>query len=101
MGKPRSAFAEDCIVLNLEPGATVACHVNLGSGQAFTLYGERDIALKLLSVPNGSTVKAKANTVYGDGPDVQWTDAGPIPSIRSETGLVIKEILSTDWGGHD
>ena len=98
MGRARSAFPEDCIVLNLEPGATVACQVTLDSGQAFTVYGERDIALDLLSLPDGSAVKARANTVYGDGKDVQWTDDGPIPTIRSEMGLVIKEILSAEMG---
>jgi Domain of unknown function (DUF4062) len=96
MGAVRSAFTEDCTVLNLEPGATVACHVTIDSGQKFFIYGEREIALALLAVPQNSIVKARANTAFGACKEVQWTDDGPMTATRSETGLVITEILSAE-----
>jgi hypothetical protein len=96
MGNVRSAFAEDCTALHLEHGATVASQVAIDSGQTFYIYGEREIALALLSVPKGSTVKARANTAFGTCIQVLWGDDGPIPETRAETGLVITQILSTE-----
>jgi len=96
MGNVRSAFTEDCTALHLEHGATVASQVSIDSGQTFYIYGEREIALALLSVPKGSTVKARANTAFGTCIQVLWGDDGPIPETRAETGLVITKILSTE-----
>lgn len=92
----RAAFTEDCIALRLEHGATVAAHVTIDSGQSFYVYGERDIALELNSLPNGSTVRAVANTAFGTCTQVMWTDDGPVPETRAETGLIITRILSTE-----
>jgi len=63
IGNVRSAFSEDCEALHLEHGATVACHATIDSGQRFFIYGEREIAIKLLSIPKGSTVKARATNI--------------------------------------
>jgi hypothetical protein len=92
----RSAYTEDCTALHLEPGATVACQATIQSGQTFYIYGERGIAIDLLSVAKGSTVKARANTAFGTTIQVMWTDDGPFPETRAETGLVITQILSSD-----
>ena len=32
-------YAEDCVALHLEHGATVACHTTINSGQTFYVYG--------------------------------------------------------------
>ncbi|MGH6838301.1 MAG: hypothetical protein ACREDT_05800 [Methylocella sp.] len=96
MGNLRSAFTEDCAALRLEPGATVASHVTIDSGQTFYVYGEGDIVIALSSLPKKTIVKAVANTVFGTSIQVQWTDDGPIPETRAETGLVITQILSTE-----
>jgi hypothetical protein len=95
MGALRSAFTEDCVALHLEPGATVATHVTIDSGQTFYVYGERDIALALHSLPKGSSVRAVANTAFGTCTQVLWTGEG-IPETRAETGLVITRIWGTD-----
>jgi hypothetical protein len=97
MNTLRSAFPEDCAALHLEHGATVATHVTIDSGQTFYVYGERDIALALHSLPKGSTVRAVANTAFGTCTQVLWTDdSGPVPETRAETGLVITRILGTE-----
>ena len=96
IGNVRSAFSEDCEALHLEHGATVACHVTIDSGQTFYIYGEREIALKLLSMPKGSTVKARANTAFGVAKQFVIADDEPFAERRSETGLVITQILSTE-----
>ncbi|MGH6863563.1 MAG: hypothetical protein ACRECN_04720, partial [Methylocella sp.] len=96
IGNVRSAFTEDCVALHLEPGATVACQTTIASGQTFYIYGEREVALELLTVLKGSIVKARANTAFGTTIQVQWTDDGPLPETRAETGLVITQILSTE-----
>lgn len=95
MSNVRSAYTEDCAALHLEHGASVACHVIIDSGQTFYVYGEREIALALLSLPKGSTVKARANTAFGTCIQVQWGDDGPIPETRAETGLIITQILDS------
>lgn len=92
----RSAFTEDCVALHLEPGATVTCQATIASGQTFDIYGEREVALELLSVPKGSIVKARANTAFGTTMQVLWTDDGPLPDTRAETGLVITQIFGTE-----
>jgi hypothetical protein len=96
MGNLRSAFTEDCVALHLEPGATVASQVTINSGQTFYVYGERDIAIALNSLPKNSTVRAVANTAFGTRIEALWTDDGPIPETRTEMGLVITQILSTE-----
>jgi hypothetical protein len=96
MGVLRSAYAEDCAALHLEAGATVASRVTIDSGQTFYVYGERDIAIALDSLPKGSTVRAVANTAFGTYTQVMWTDDGPIPEAHAETGLVITQILSAE-----
>jgi hypothetical protein len=62
IGALRPAFTEDCVALHLEPGTTIASHVTIDSGQTFYIYGERDIAIALMSLPKNSTVRAIANT---------------------------------------
>ena len=96
IGNLRSAFTEECVALHLEPGATVASHVTIDSGQKFYVFGERDIAIALNTLPKNSTVRAIANTAFGTHVGVQWTDDGPIPETNSETGLVITQILSAE-----
>ncbi len=95
----RAAFPEDCVALHLEHGATVASHVTLDTGQTFYVYGERDIALALLQLPKSALVKARANTAFGTCTQVMWTDDGPIPETRAETGLAITQILGV--GGEE
>ncbi|MGA2408970.1 MAG: DUF4062 domain-containing protein [Candidatus Binataceae bacterium] len=94
-GNLQTASTEDCVALHLEPGATVACYVTIDSGQRFYIYGERDIALELLSLPKNSKVKAIANTAFGTHTEVLWFD-DPIPETRTEMGLVITQILNTE-----
>jgi len=94
LGNVRAAFPEDCIALHLEHGATIASNVTIDSGQTFYVYGERDMALMLLNLPKGATVKARANTAFGTCTQAVWTDDGPLPETRVETGLVITQILS-------
>jgi hypothetical protein len=96
MGDIRAAYTEDCATLDLEMGATVACLVTLArSGQMFSIYGEREMAFALLSVPKGSVVKARASTAFGTRNSVEWCDDGPVATTNAEKGLVIKEIVST------
>jgi Domain of unknown function (DUF4062) len=92
----RATMPEDCVALHLEHGASVASHVVIETGQTFYVYGERDIALSLLGLAKGSTVKARANTVFGICKQVIWTEDEPLPDIRAETGLVITEILNVE-----
>ena len=96
IGNVRAAYPEDCSALNLEHGATVASHVTIDSGQTFYVYGERDVAIALLKLPKGATVKARANTAFGTIIQAAWTDDGPIPETRAETGLVITQILQIE-----
>lgn len=92
----RSAYPEDCIALHLEHGAAVTSYVNISSGQSFFVYGERDIALAMLRLPKNTTVRARVNTAFGTCTHALWTDDGPIPETRAETGLIITEILDTE-----
>jgi hypothetical protein len=96
LAEVRAAFPEDCVALHLEHGASVASHVTINSGQTFYIYGERDVALALLKLSKGSTVEARANTAFGTCTQVMWTDDGPIPETRAESGLVITQILNTE-----
>jgi hypothetical protein len=70
-----SAYVEDCVALHLEPGATVVSRVTTTSGQKFNVYGERDIAIALTSLPQHSTIKAVANTAFGTRLEVHYTEA--------------------------
>lgn len=92
----RAAYPEDCIALHLEHGAAVTCYVNISWGQTFFVYGERDIALAMLRLPKGTTVKARVNTAFGTCMHALWTDDGPIRETRAETGLIITQILDTE-----
>lgn len=96
IGNVRSAYSEDCEALHLEHGATVACQATIDSGQTFYIYGEREIALKLLSMRKGSTVKARANTAFGIATQVIIADDEPVAERRAETGLVITQIMSSE-----
>ncbi len=96
IGNVRSAYSEDCEALRLEHGATVASHVTIDSGQTFYVYGEREIALKLLYIPKGTTIRARANTAFGISTQFLFADDEPVAERRSETGLVITQILSTE-----
>jgi len=92
-----SAATEDCSTLHLEIGATVVCYnvPIVSSGKTLHIYGERNIALSLLSISAGFIVTARASTAFGERMEVDWTDDGPIPVQRSEKGLAITEILGT------
>ena len=94
--KVRAAFAEDCTALRLEHGATVTSSATLSSGQSFSVYGEREIALALLKLDKSLTVRARANTAFGICTQALWTDDGPISETRTETGLIITEILDAE-----
>jgi hypothetical protein len=93
MGKVRSAFSEDCLALRLEMGATVCFNASIGDKQSFEIYAERDIALRLLTIPVGTAMTARVNTAFGTATTFQWADDGIIPEARGETGLVITQIL--------
>lgn len=92
----RSAFVEECGALGLENGATVASFAVLDTGQHIHIFGERDIALVLHELPEKSHVKAIANTAFGTFKQVQWSDDGPVPEVRAETGLVVTQILNVE-----
>jgi hypothetical protein len=92
----RAAFPEDCVALRLEHGASVASQVVIETGQTFYIYGERDIALSLLRLARGSTVRARANTTFGICKQIIFTEDEPLPDIRVETGLVITEIMDVE-----
>ena len=94
--KVRPAFDTDCTALHLEHGAAVASSATLSSGEAFSVYGEREVALALLKLPEGSIVKARANTAFGICTQVMFADDDLIPETRAETGLIITEILDTE-----
>ena len=93
----QAALTEDCAALHLEIGAIVVCYNAFvaNSGEILHVYGEREIALSLLSIPKKSVVTARANTAFGERIAVDWTDDGPITVRPAEKGLVITEILST------
>ncbi len=95
----RAAMPEDCVALHLEHGASVASLVTIDTGQAFYVYGERDMALALLRLARGSMIRARANTVFGTCRQVIWTEDEPFADIRAETGLVITEILHVEPPG--
>lgn len=95
----RAAFSEDCAALHLEQGATVAFTANVGTGKTFTIYGEREIALRLLSTPNGTALKATANTAFGVSRQFMFSeeDDEPVLERRTEKGLVITQLLDEDF----
>jgi len=94
----RAAFSQDCAALHLEHGATVASTVLIAPGKTFTIYGEREIALKLLSLPKGTMLRATANTVFGVSRQIMFSeeDDDPIIERQAEKGLLITQLLGED-----
>jgi hypothetical protein len=60
------------------------------------VYGERHIALAMISVPKHAIVRAVANTAFGTHTAVMWTEDDPIPEKHEERGLVVTQILNTE-----
>jgi hypothetical protein len=95
-GDCRSAFAEECTALGLEIGASVVARAKLSTGDHFSIFGERDVALALCMLPKKVSVHARAVTAFGVYKRVDWTDDGPVLTPEIETGLIIKEIIQTE-----
>jgi Domain of unknown function (DUF4062) len=95
-GDFRSAFAEECAALGLEIGASVVTRAKVSTGDHFSIFGERDIALALCALPKKVRVHARAVTAFGAYKRVDWTDDGPVLTPEVETGLVVKEIIHTE-----
>lgn len=92
----RSAYAEECAALGLEMGACVFAYVTLSTGSRVRIFGERDVALALCTLPKNARVHARAVTAFGVYKRVDWTDDGPVTAPEVETGLIVKEILRTE-----
>ncbi len=92
-GDFRAVFSETCVALNLEAGASVSSHLKLSSGDTYYVFGENDLALALCKIPKMAKVMAKALTVFGSVKRADWTDDGPIVTLETESGLLIREIL--------
>jgi hypothetical protein len=92
-GDFRSGYAEECRALGLEVGASVFAVVTLSTGSRFRIFGERDMALALCTLPKNARVYATAMTAFGAYNRVDWTDDGPMITPEVETGLIVKEIL--------
>jgi hypothetical protein len=95
-GDFRSAFAEECAALGLEMGASVVTRTTLSTGDHFSIFGERDVALVLCNLPKKVRVQVRAVTAFGVYQRVDWTDDGPVLTPEVETGLIIKEIMQTE-----
>jgi hypothetical protein len=99
MARPNAAVVEDCSALNLEIGATVVCYnVKVSESQEILhIYGQREVAVEMLSLPEDHMITARAITAFGQRVDVEWTDEdGPVSIRRAEKGIVITEILSAE-----
>jgi Domain of unknown function (DUF4062) len=92
----RSAFAEECAALGLEMGACVFAFVTLSTGSRVRIFGERDVALALCTLPKNASVHTRAVTAFGVYKRVDWTDDGPVTTPEVETGLIVKEVLRTE-----
>jgi hypothetical protein len=92
----RSAYAEECAALGLEMGACVFAFVTLSTGSRVRIFGERDVALALCTLPKKARVHARAVTAFGVYKRVDWTDDGPMTTPEVETGLIVKEIIRTE-----
>jgi hypothetical protein len=92
----RSAYAEECAALGLEMGACVFALVTLSTGSRLRIFGERDLALALYTLPKNASVQARAVTAFGVYKRVDWTDDGPVTTPEVETGLIVKEIIRTE-----
>jgi len=92
-GDFRSAYAEECRALGLEVGASVFAVVTLGTGSRLRIFGERDMALALCTLPKNARVYTMAITACGAYNRVDWTDDGPMITPEVETGLIVKEIV--------
>jgi hypothetical protein len=64
-GDFRSAFAEECTALGLEMGASVVTRATLSTGDHFSIFGERDVALALCKLPKKVRVPVRAVTAFG------------------------------------
>jgi uncharacterized protein DUF4062 len=95
-GDFRSAFAEECTALGLEIGASVVTRVTLSTGEHFSLFGERDVALTLCKLPKKVRIQVRAVTAFGVYKRVDWTDDGLVLTPEIETGLIIKAIMQTE-----
>jgi len=92
LGAFQSAPEEACQALDLDIGATV--HANgQANGKLRTVYGEGDIAIHLLRLPENAVIQLRANTAFGVINDFEWADDGGIAKKEIITGLVIKEIV--------
>jgi hypothetical protein len=99
VGTVGPATTQDCDALHLEHGATVCFHASIGTDQTFYIYGERSIAVELLSIPEGTTVRASANIAFGTMKEVVWGEDGPLSETRIEKGLVVTQIFDADSKG--
>ncbi len=92
----RGADVDDCSVFNLSQGGTVRSYEKTNGGY-FYLYGEGQIAERLMDLPKGARVWVRARTVFGVKREVardsEWTDEGPVVSHEALSGLAVKEIL--------
>lgn len=97
MAKVNPASTSDCAALKLEIGATVYSSVSLTNAPSTEyLYGEGQIALSLMRIPEKSIVTARVTTAFGKRKEVEWSEDGSITTTHVETGLVVKEILNVE-----
>ena len=95
-GDFRAVFSETCAALNLEAGASVCSNLKLSTGDNYYVFGENNLALALCKIPKMAKVRARAQTIFGTVKRVDWTDDGPITTLETENGLLIKEILEVE-----
>jgi len=77
-------------------GACVFAFVTLSMGSRVRIFGERNVALALCTLPKNASVHARAVTAFGLYKRVDWTDDGPVTTPEVETGLIVMEILRTE-----
>jgi hypothetical protein len=68
----------------------------LSTGEHFSIFGERDVALALCKLPKKVRVRVRAVTAFGVYKRVDWTDDGPVLTPEIETGLIIKAVMQTE-----
>jgi hypothetical protein len=90
----RAAYPDSCSALGLEIGATVFDNLPLSSGITVSIFGERDIALKLCRIAKGSKICANAVTAFGAYNQVAYTEDEAVLTRETETGIIIKDIVS-------
>lgn len=94
-----SASADHCDALDLEAGATLYDYLKIKDhNDHWYIYAEGELAEKILRIPKGSIVKARAITIYGVEREVRMSfDLERDYEFKNELrGLLLKEILKVN-----